>query len=298
MKKYMKTPFNHKTKKGFTLIELLFAMVFISILMLVIAYLIIYIISVYQKGLTMRAVSSTGRQIIDEITRSVMSSPTNALLSPSDDLNNDGVIDENELIMATRRYYFQAYATIDGQDVPVFGAFCTGSYTYMWNTAYAINAGVSSPYLMTYQLKSGEKTNTFRLIKVYDQTREICASVVDRNSSPPIYRFQNGITGANRTFTLTFERDKSLPANLIQADEADLALYDFQIFPATQDPLTGQIFYSSSFILATLRGGVNIMSTGNFCQNPSPGTLGTDFNFCAVNKFNFTMRATGAISNE
>jgi hypothetical protein len=86
----------------------------------------------------------------------------------------------------------------------------------------------------------------------------------------------------------------------------DLALYDFTIFPATQHYKTLQIYYSGMFILATYRGGVNIKSNGEFCEGSdeadgmadvdsdgnSEFTM-NDFDYCAINKFNFAARATG-----
>ena len=58
------------------------------------------------------------------------------------------------------------------------------------------------------------------------------------------------------------------------------------------------------FILATYRGGVNIKSNGDFCEgsDSKDGTRDStdsdemtlnDFDYCAVNKFNFSARATG-----
>jgi hypothetical protein len=87
---------------------------------------------------------------------------------------------------------------------------------------------------------------------------------------------------------------------LIAENESDLALYDFTILPATKNYTTKQIFYPGSFILATIRGGVNIQSNGDFCQGSSSDEgemdseyTGNDFDYCAVNKFNFAARATG-----
>ena len=74
----------------------------------------------------------------------------------------------------------------------------------------------------------------------------------------------------------------------------NLALYDFKVFPPVRNESTKHIFYSATFILATLRGGVDIMASENYCTDRSlAGTLVTDFNYCAINKFNFSMRATG-----
>lgn len=93
---------------------------------------------------------------------------------------------------------------------------------------------------------------------------------------------------------------------MIEDNESDLAMYNFTIFPATQHATTKQIFYSGMFILATYRGGVNIKSNGDFCEgsdnedgsrdldsNGNSEMTMNDFDYCAVNKFNFSARATG-----
>ena len=64
------------------------------------------------------------------------------------------------------------------------------------------------------------------------------------------------------------------------------------VFAPTVHELTSSAYYSGTFILATLRGGININSTGEFCSDP-PDNLNTDFAYCAINKFNFAMKADG-----
>ena len=53
-----------KKTRGFTIIELMLAMAFLGTMLLGIATLIIRITNIYQKGLALRAVNSTGREII------------------------------------------------------------------------------------------------------------------------------------------------------------------------------------------------------------------------------------------
>ena len=60
-----------KTKSGFTLIELTLSIAFIGVLLLGIATLVMHLSSIYQKGLSIRAVNSTGQQIIEDIERAV-----------------------------------------------------------------------------------------------------------------------------------------------------------------------------------------------------------------------------------
>jgi hypothetical protein len=79
---------------------------------------------------------------------------------------------------------------------------------------------------------------------------------------------------------------------MLDNSQNNLAIYDFTVFKPTIHKVTSAAFYSGTFILATLRGGIDINSTGEFCSDP-PDNLDTDFAYCAINKFNFAMRAAG-----
>ena len=65
---------------------------------------------------------------------------------------------------------------------------------------------------------------------------------------------------------------------------------------------------SGTFILATLRGDIDIMRSGDYCSlgtqfedkngnmvgdTSSLNNLGSEFNYCAINKFNFAARTAG-----
>ena len=71
----------NSTKKGFTLVELSLAIVFISILLLTIGFLTVHITSVYQKGLAMKAVNATAKELIDDVSRSIAGSPVRSASS-------------------------------------------------------------------------------------------------------------------------------------------------------------------------------------------------------------------------
>lgn len=286
-------------KDGFTLIELLFAMTFLAILLLVIALLIVHIITIYQKGLSIRAISSTGRELIDDMTRSIGASPLYDFDDARFDTDGTDGLSEQEQIAARTQYFFQVYKSFDidgsgiNQTLPAFGAFCTGTYTYLYNTAYSINANRDTATYIYTDSKGVEQrigapyTAPFKLLKITDMGREICTQMIADDLT---------IKQDHSTFTVLNNGGVD-PVKMIDADESDLALYDFQVFPVVQNRITGHSFYSSSFILATLRGGVNILSNGNFCEEPHY-TLATDFAYCAVNKFNFAMRATGEVDHD
>jgi competence protein ComGC len=68
------------TQSGFTLVELTLSMAFIALLLLGIAMLTLQISSIYNKGLTLRAVNESGQLIAGDIQRTLnMASPTEVL---------------------------------------------------------------------------------------------------------------------------------------------------------------------------------------------------------------------------
>ena len=287
-------------KPGFTLIELTLAVTFISLLLLAIAWLTIHITSTYEKGLAIKAVNSVGKELIDDFSRSIAGSPAmtvesicNSVYVPSS--NSSRERDRKKCLddRASRIIYQQRYGTVKikgkEQVVPTSGVFCTGRYTYLWNTAYALNSTDYEngfKFRATFSDSSGNVNNEFRLLKVPDFNRQLCKSHMETTS----YAYDG-----NLYFTLDGDAEA---VELLDNSENDLALYDLRIFPPTVHSLTNSAFYSGTFILATLRGSIDITATGDFCSDP-PDNLDTDFAYCAINKFNFAMKASGeSISTE
>ncbi len=324
-------------KKGFTIIELMLAMIFLSTLLVVIAVLILNMITIFQKGMSIKSINSASRSLIDDFNRSVSGSLNVKIGEENLSDGTPGYISRNEAIAGLPLYFFQdttrnitipanqgAVSIVD--DWPIRGAFCTGGFTYIWNTGYALNRDYASPkfpykYVMrandnsilthnqqTYAnpdlsrvakieflpASSWNDDGIFQLLKVQDPTREICSE-----------RARYGKDDTERTLVLSTSGqevlemlESSKPASgstqyaRSSIDEYGLALYDFRMFPAVRNTATKHIFYSGTFILGTLRGGVNIMANGEFCRDDS-NNLTSDFAYCSVNKFNFSMRATG-----
>jgi type II secretory pathway pseudopilin PulG len=293
-------------KSGFTIIELMLAMTFLATLLVVIAVLVIRIVSIYQKGLAIRAINSTGRALIDDFTRTVGGSP---IVNVSFATGETG-------LTKVKDYFFENTApatpdpdnpTLTRSGAQMSGGFCTGSFSYLWNTAYASG---------TDRISYNDDSN-FRLLKIPDPERQICAQhLTPKNSSKvdpisytcgshnfnfilPIQTDDGRYTGTpNTNKTFYPPRDQCDPPIELLANSGDkLILYDFRVFPAAANQITGHIFYNATFILATQQGGVDIFATGDYCS-AVPDNLNTDFNYCAINKFNFAMRATGETTNE
>ena len=280
-----------KCKKGFTMVELSLALVFISVLLLSIGILTIHITSTYEKGLAMKAVNSVGKELIDDFTRAINTSPGRTVSSLCSMYKNDTEYNKCVNDKARKFMYQQRYNVVEikgeNHTVPTNGVFCTGRYSYIWNTAYAIDEDdykhvvPSGEYRGLFRIKGVDISNSYRLLKITDFERKLCTQHLNANKY---------VYDSYTSYELSDA--PSVQEELLENSENNLALYDLTFFAPTIHPITNSAFYSGTFILATLRGGVDINSYGDFCSDP-PDNLDTDFAYCAVNKFNFAMRAAG-----
>jgi len=294
MKKQKNTAVKN-VRTGFTLIELSISIVFLATLLISVTILVIFISGIYQKGLALRSVNATGRAIVDDIGRAISASPLARRDDPIFRVDN------------TSGYFHQRY---DNDGLPLFGAFCTGRFTYLWNTAQGIQTNI----YLTYEFEdldgvihnTADDDGPFRFIRINDPMRAVCRAISPYIPDPdnsPNYRSANPEHCANRNISalegdieacfLSITEIDSSPTFLITEDENDLVLFDFHIFPATVSRINNHVYYTGTFILATMRGGINILGHGNYCSDPGGTGLVTDFNYCAINKFSFAMRTTG-----
>ena len=296
---------SNQTKKGFTIIEFVLSMAFVGVLLVTIAIITVNIITVYQKGLSIRAVNSTGRELIEEFSNSIASAPAKSIAGLCSRFNGtpgyQKCINDNgqKMIFQEIRYNgtisLQQDASMNNIDLtvenpPLYGAFCTGRYSYIWNTGYTLNPSYNlNGYVATVAFRSLDNYNVNylqpKLVRDEDQERSVCSSKIDNN-----YELTS-----DRTYNLGDRATYASVAQLLNNAEDNLAIYDFQVFPPTQHHITFHSFYSGTFILATLQGSVNITAAGDYCTE-IPENLNTDFAYCAINKFNFAMRATGELN--
>ena len=89
-------------------------------------------------------------------------------------------------------------------------------------------------------------------------------------------------------------------SGLLTASDVDLQLYELTIFPIAQDSVTLRTFMTGTFILGTERGNINIERSGDYCdvqnytqENGELLTIGSEFTYCGINKFNFAARTAG-----
>ena len=290
-----------KQKKAFTIVEFLLAMTFLATLLMGIATLTMRVLDIYRKGLSMRAINSNGRDILNDLSRTIAGSPLGEKINPKP--ANKIKVEWDDVEAVYRDYYNEIYMNVNTVDknnitttkhVQAGGVFCTGSYSYIWNTAPAIEAVRKDESYLNSMLTINGKY--YKFARIPDTEREACAhTAIEGNPTT-----DGKLTNIHITFD---DPHNDRVVNLISDDESDLALYDFSVLPATQNEKTGSIFYAGTFTIATMSGGVNVLSSGDFCTGSDQmfgddvEAFSGDFNYCAVNKFNFAMRATGETSN-
>ncbi|MBR2840030.1 hypothetical protein IKE82_01720 [Candidatus Saccharibacteria bacterium] len=300
--------------EGFTLVELSLSMVFISTLSLAVVMVITGAISSYHKSITMNQVNTVGTELVDDMRLSVQQSSSTKLSNMCEKVYDGG----NAECANDKARHFVSVARITSvrikgsevvaqERIPVFGAFCTGTYSYIWNSGYFFDdnyeVGVGRASLK-YNNKTDNNVNLsdFKLLKIKDEDRAVCIAAI---------RIQNGIITNNYTndniasqFDIARKgilqeneviRVDEEPAELIGGGEDGLALYDLSTMISEQTGAGKNIFYYTSFVLGTVQGGINVNANGGFCAAPEEynSEVEASFDYCAINKFNFAALANG-----
>lgn len=280
--------------KGFTIIETSLAMVFVSILLLTVAMIITQMTSLYQKTLALKTVNATGQEVIDDISRIAGASSIANRKNMCNNLSGAEYVTACTKDGAYKFVYHQFYSNniyVNGKlasdELPTSGTFCTGRYSYIWNTGYVLkdDSAANLRASLTYTTASGSKVtiSDFRLLRVTDVGGRICASNLNGNTY--------SITKSAADVSYSID-NREAPKELLSSSEKQLAVYDFKVFRPARHSASGHAFYSGTFTLATLMGDVDITATGDYCKSPPEGLM-SDFTYCALNKFNFAVQATG-----
>ena len=234
---------NRVAKSGFTLIELMLAMAFIAMLLLAIAMLVINVSTTYNKGLSLKEINQASREIAADLDRSLTA--TSALDIPTDGSNTSNIV------------------SVKDSGVVTGGGFCTGEYSYLWNTNQAISEDNSNLI----------KNNgvPVRFTKVPDPSLAYCRTVLLGSGD-------------------VLPTDVQLAQELLAPGEHSLALNSFNVVAntAARDYKTGQALYNFNFIIGS--GKVSAMNSDQTaCLGP--GEEGTDLSYCNVQEFTLVLRA-------
>lgn len=309
------TPVRH----GFTLIELALSIAFIGILSITIALIINDTIATYRRGLTLNQVNTVGMDLVDDMRSAIQNSSSKPLTSECQSLYNETKDDDTNLrgnctkdggknLVSVTRTATVKIRNKEESDIltatPVYGALCTGTYSYIWNSGYFFDdqyeVDNTSRASVRYKKPDGSNAveSDFKMLKIEDKNRAVCAySMSDGSVADVTYVKEDPIANLkNDTFDITNSNEiiSEDPVRLLAEDSNDtsLALYNLEASAPTESNANNGMFYYISFILGTVDGGVNIKGTGNFCATPNDYE-DANFDYCAINKFNFAAQATG-----
>ena len=304
-----------KTRGGFTLIEMALSMVFIGILSVMMVLMIQNTMASYRRGLILNQLNTIGMDLIDDVRTSIQNANTDSLLKLCERKyglgDNDCTRDNGNSFVSVTKY---GNVKVDGNNLgslPVYGAFCTGTYTYIWNSGYFEEGDYDGQRtvegISRVTLKVGGTDTVIskiRLLKIYDRERTVCVnannnqngggyvSTPDNNRVPAQFVIDDYNSIADGKLKDENEEGKM---ELLKVSSAnDLVLYDFYMSRPATSETRKNLFFAGSFILGTRKGGVNsITASGNSCKPPADATGYSNLEYCAINKFNFAVQAGG-----
>ena len=310
---YNESMLREVAKEGFTLVELSLAMAFVGVLSVAVVLIISNTVSAYRRGLTLSRVNMVGSDLVDDMRSSIQGSSAKSLISSC--RNDSACVEDNaHNYVAVNR---KTTVTINGtpyDDVPIYGAFCSGTYSYVWNSGYfrsddaTFDEKRNGDWMQIRYLDSESKEeryingdtvggNFFRLMKVRDEGRAICIAMSDGTDREKYGAAITDDIGETNKIDVTniggFIPKIGEAIDLLPEDGGnDLVLYDLWIAEPAISDTEDNVFYSVSFILGTMTGGVNVMAAGNSCAAPED-RVNDNYNYCAINKFNFAMQVNG-----
>lgn len=257
-----------KSIEGFTLVELSLSIAFIAVLSIAVTLIINNAITTYARGLTLNQINTVGMDLVDDIRGEVQNSSISSICEGNSD----------ECFLVKKTATLEKESTIM-DDVPVFGAFCTGRYSYIWNSGYFYDGWNIAGDNNNNKITLRGYNNNIRLLKIKDKKGIACTS----------------ISGENWPAEIDMGEEVNDDDIVELLSNNDLALYDFSAVRSVVNTGSSNSvsFYSMSFILGTIQGGINVMAGGDFCKAPESNDAAENFDYCAINKFNFAAQAIG-----
>ena len=313
-------------RQGFTLIELSFSVAFIALLSIVISTVTLSLIASYERSMTVSQINTTGMDLVNDFRSSLSGTTAKSVSSLCSTIYKDESSRSrcvNDIASNFTAITFSGYVTIGNrtenakqvgntmpEPTPIYGAVCTGTYSYLWNSGYIIEPSLYTvrrnvnsasnivPKLTFayYYLENNDSNNgtrsyqeadNIRLLKVRDPSRSVCVAI-NENS----YTTSAATELHNSRIDLTKGNFGYITEQPVELLTGDLAIYDLNLYSSSQNDRTSNIFYTGNFILATIRGGINVRAHENYCSVPTEYSI-QDYNYCAINKFDFATQAIG-----
>lgn len=255
----------NNSNPGFTLIELMLAMTFVSVLLITIALTIIQMGTIYNRGMTLKEVNQASRDIADDFRRSVASSPSFSV--PETTISTADTTDYVIIANPDR-------TTIYG------GRLCMGNYSYIWNTAKALQADTANndQHITRYRSQSGQDTPV-HFMKSPDVGKKYCQKDTDGEL-------------LNKSIV---QSDAAEAVELLKPGDHSLGVLLFQAVSSQEanDTTTGQRLYTFNYTIGS--GDVSAMNQDQTACLP-PGNLSSNLTYCNVQKFSIVLRAGNGVN--
>ena len=140
---------NKKVRTGFTLVELSLSIVFIAILSVAVAIIITNAISSYHRGIILNQINTTGMEIVDDMRASIQNAPARSVKNECNGVYEEGDAlkrceedgGRNFVVVTKNSTVKIGNNTID--NTPIYGALCTGGYSYIWKSGYYYSEDVN-----------------------------------------------------------------------------------------------------------------------------------------------------------
>lgn len=312
-----------KARKGFTLTELAVAIAFISILLLTIATVTLNMVRTYHKGNTMKEINTVGLELISEFTDAISASSNFNYKSYCSLFTGVAARTDCEGDKG-QKFIFQEKAmdiNIKNTGTTILGAqqygiFCTGKYTYVWNTGYTMGSsdgehskssdlyidtsGASVPNFSDLGINkdgAGNKEfSNFRLRKYQDQTRSMCVDAFYTKDSNHDRTLQDNYnSGSIDNIDFSSQSKSNFGSHLI-SDELiktqDLAIFSLKVNKPIVEEVSSNSLYTVHLTLGSISGGIDTSSDDPSCNMNTNSSY--DIEYCATNKFNFTAQTKGS----
>ncbi len=137
---------------GFTLIELMLAMAFVSVLLLAIATIAIQTGKLYNRGLTLKSINQSGREISDSLRRDFLQA-------------NAGKISGNAN---------SAVVMVQAGGADRSGRLCLGDYSYVWNVPKVVSGEVKSGAGIITEVGGPHSGRPINFARVIDPDGMLC----------------------------------------------------------------------------------------------------------------------------
>lgn len=217
-------------------------MTFIAVLLLTIALTVIQIGTIYNRGLALKEVNQVARDIASDIRRTT---PDALELSAAEDFVTNAA----------------------------GGRICFGNYSYIWNTAKAIQSTETA--VTSLRTRYANDTNKLvRFVKVSDSSRIYC-----QKAGGGTFEYRDIRTA-----------DVAGTQELLEAGEHNLGINKVTLLtpPASaSNAATAQTLFTLTYVIGA--GDITTMNpTQTACL--APGVLGADITYCNVQEFTLVFR--------